>query len=341
MVAHHWHPIAPLSEEDRAIDLALQPLYGAWYVSQARLHESSAASLKAFNDRLIRRLSVETGIIERLYDVDRGTTEILVERGFVEDLVTRSSTDTEPARLIQVLKDHENALTLLMDCVSGQRQLTIGFIHELHTALTLHQDTFTAHDQFGGIHEIPLRRGVYKQWANNPRRSDGLIHEYCDPLQVAPEMERLLELYEGYTEIDPVLKAAWLHHRFTQIHPYQDGNGRVARALVTLVLLKEKILPIVIDRDARVQYLEALESADAGNLSPLANLFAEQERIVILQALSVEADEDAGKRPTVTSIVIGDVADKLRRRRQQKVEELSLVNGVAVSLRANTQEGYP
>lgn len=338
MVAHHWHPITSLSEEDGAIDLALQPLYAAWYVSQARLRESSAASLQAFNKRLIRRLSVETGILERLYDVDRGTTDILVERGFVEDLVARSSTDTEPARLIQVLKDHENAFSLLMDCVSGQRQLTVGFVHELHTALTLHQDTFTAHDQFGALHEIPLRRGIYKEWPNNPTRFDGLLHEFCPPLQVAPEMERLLEMYEGYAELDPVLTAAWLHHRFTQIHPYQDGNGRVARALVTLVLLKAGIPPIVIDRDARVQYLEALESADEGNLVLLARFFAEQERNVILQALSVEADEDAGRRPTVTSIVIADVADRLRKRRQQKVEELSQVNGVAVSLRANTQE---
>ena len=338
MIAHSWHPIAPLSEEDRAIDLALQPLYGAWYVSQARLRESSAASLQAFNERLIRRLSVETGILERLYDVDRGTTEILVERGFVEDLVTRSSTDTEPARLIQVLKDHENAFSLLMDCVNGQRELTIGFIHELHTALTLHQDTVTAHDQFGVIHEIPLRRGVYKEWPNNPTRTDGLIHEFCPPLQVAPEMDRLLGMYAEYAEYDPVLTAAWLHHRFAQIHPYQDGNGRVARALVTLVLLKAGIPPIVVDRDARVQYLGSLETADAGNLEPLAYFFAEQERNVILQALSVEADEDAGKRPTVTSIVIADVADKLRKRQQQKTEELSQVNSVAVSLRANAQE---
>src|SRR5664279_369963 len=105
MADYKWKPIEPLSEHDKAIDLAsIRPLYESWRASKQRLQESSPASLREFNERLIRRLSVETGILERLYDLDRGTTEALVAHGFAEELVTRSNTNIEPALLIDLLR---------------------------------------------------------------------------------------------------------------------------------------------------------------------------------------------------------------------------------------------
>lgn len=66
------------------------------------------------------------------------------------------------------------------------------------------------------------------------------------------ELDNLLTWYEGYTrDIDryhPLLTAAWLHHRFTQIHPFEDGNGRVVRALLTWHLVREDYLPVVVKR---------------------------------------------------------------------------------------------
>jgi hypothetical protein len=145
-----WTPIRPLSETERHIELAaMRPLYETWQISQERLRQSSLASLNQFTQRLIRRLSVETGILERLYDLDRGTTEALVAHGFVEDLVSRASTDIEPSRLIDILRDQEAAIGLVTDCVSRSRPLTKGVIHELHAMLTRHQDTTSAVDQFG------------------------------------------------------------------------------------------------------------------------------------------------------------------------------------------------
>jgi len=73
---YKWKPIEPLSDRDRKIDLAAtRPLYETWRASKGRLQQSSPLGLKEFNERLIRRLSVETGILERLYDLDMGTTE--------------------------------------------------------------------------------------------------------------------------------------------------------------------------------------------------------------------------------------------------------------------------
>ena len=82
-------PIEKLSERGGS-----QALYDAWRSTKSRLQ------LAEFNNRLTRRFSIETGILERLYDLDRGTTEALVATGFLEDLVSRKSTNIEPCQIM-------------------------------------------------------------------------------------------------------------------------------------------------------------------------------------------------------------------------------------------------
>ena len=338
MTGYAWKPIDPLSEKDRIIDLAsMRSLYDSWRAFKNRLPESSEGSFRTFNQRLIRRLSVETGILERLYDIDRGTTEALIATGFIEDLVSRSSTDIEPSRLIDILRDQEAAIQLVMDCITKNRPLTKSVIHELHVIITAHQEATTAIDQFGTQFEIPLLKGKFKEHPNNPRRPDGATHEYCPPLHVESEMDNLLKWFTEYESADPIIVAAWFHHRFTQIHPYQDGNGRLARVLTTLVLLRTQLLPLVIDRDLRIEYISALEQADANNLSPLAMLFARLERLTILQALSIDVDAEISEQQNLTSAVIAGLAGKFGKRRQSKFAELREVNTVALSLRSKAR----
>jgi hypothetical protein len=220
-----------------------------------------------------------------------------------------------------------------MDCVAKNRALSKGLMHELHTILTRHQDTTAAIDQFGMRHEIPLLKGQFKQQPNNPKRQDGTMHEYCPPIHVDSEVEDLLKWLSEYGNLDPIIVAAWFHHRFTQIHPYQDGNGRVARALTTLILPRADLLPLVVDRDLRVEYINALELADQTRLSALAEMFARLERNAILQALSVDADAEISHQKSLTSAVIGSLADKFGKRRIQKLADLRQVNSVALDLR--------
>ena len=339
MADYKWRQLEPLSDEDRGVDLGdMRPLYDTWHASRNRLQNSSKRNLGQFTQRLIRRLSIETGILERLYELDRGTTEALVTKGFAEELVTRSSTDIEPSRLIDILRDQEAAIQLVMDCVAGNRPMSTAVIHELHVILTRHQDTTSAVDQFGKSLDIPLLKGQYKQYENNPKRLDGSLHEYCPPVHVQSEMDRLLELVSGYRDEDPIIVTAWFHHRFTQVHPYQDGNGRVARAVTTLLLLQADLLPLVIDRDLRVEYIESLEQADGGELKPLASLFARLERNAILQALSVDADAEIEQHRRLTSAVIHSLAAKFNRRRQEKDATLRQANDVAVALRARARD---
>src|SRR3981081_2387866 len=122
MPDYAWRPIEPLSDSDPKLDLGVMtPLYDSWRTSKKRLQQISHSTLSDFNHRLIRRLSVETGILERLYDLDRGTTEALVAHGFAEEFVMRSNTNIEPALLIDLLRDQEAAIQLVIDCIAKRR----------------------------------------------------------------------------------------------------------------------------------------------------------------------------------------------------------------------------
>jgi hypothetical protein len=105
-------------------------------------------------------------------------------------------------------------------------------------------------------------------------------------------MERLLAMHAQHevVGIPMQIESAWLHHRFTEIHPYQDGNGRVARALASLVFIKAGWFAVVVARDGRARYIDALESADEGDLGPLVSFFVDVQRRSLFQATKVAAD---------------------------------------------------
>jgi len=73
---------------------------------------------------------------------------------------------------------------------------------------------------------------------------------------------------------NPVEIASFFHHRLVEIHPFIDGNGRVARLLTNLYLLKKGYPPIVLKEEDRKKYYDCLKAADAGNLKPFANFIA-------------------------------------------------------------------
>jgi len=109
---------------------------------------------------------------------------------------------------------------------------------------------------------------------------------------VASEMDRLIHLHDEHAHagVPAHIAAAWLHRAFTQIHPFQDGNGRVARALASLVFIKGGFFPLVVNRDDRARYIEALEAADAGILERLSGLFAQIQKRSLTGAISHAAD---------------------------------------------------
>lgn len=72
----------------------------------------------------------------------------------------------------------------------------------------------------------------------------------------------------------PIERLAQVHARFEHVHPFLDGNGRVGRLLLNLVLARLGYAPAIIQKRERPRYLQALRAADSGNVGPLAELIA-------------------------------------------------------------------
>ena len=250
-----------------------------------------------------------------------------MREGIAADYIERSSTNKEPSELVRILRDHEESIESVNYWIEQSRPLNKTFILSLHTQILNSQDTHTAVNQFGDRFEATLRKGEFKNQPNNPTRSDGSVHEYCPPEQVESEIDNLLSLYrrQDNENCHPLLLAAWLHHRFEQIHPFQDGNGRVGRAILTWHLVKNGFFPIVISRDDRTEYIDALEQADAGNLAHLINLFVNLEKDVILRALS-PGDGD------MVDEVVDSIIERVGLRQASDSRRMSHVNEVAVKL---------
>ena len=320
MTFYHWQPIEDLPYSwQELVSTDLASLASIWKDQSKRLQQSDA--LKQFNERLCREWAIETGVIENLYSIDRGITQVLIEKGIEASLIPHGTTDKPVELVIPILKDQEEALEGLFDFVKQQRTLSTSYIKQLHQVFTRHQETVPAINGIGRPTEVPLLRGEWKKWPNNPNRPDGTIHEYCPPEHVAAEMDQLIEMHERHTHesISPEVQAAWLHHRFTQIHPFQDGNGRVARALASLIFLRAGWFPLVINRDIREEYIRALEHADQGELQSLIGLFTRIQKKAFVTAFSISEDVLRGREPLQQ--MISAAAERLRARAEMKIQE--------------------
>lgn len=328
-----WSPIEPLDMAALDVDFTeIDDLNLQWLEVKSRVEESDPQAYDQFNEELFRSWAIETGIIEGIYDLDRGITRTLVERGFFSEYVERNSTNKSPDDLIRILRDHRDAIASIHGWITESRPLTAWFMRALHQSITRNQPTYQAMNQFGRMFEAELRRGEFKKLPNNPTRPDGEVHEYCPPEQVESELDNLIDwYYEHESAYHTLAVGAWLHHRFTQIHPFADGNGRVVRALLTWHLVKSGFLPVVVTRDSRSEYIDALERADAGDLSPFARLLVKLERQTLLGALSVQR----GRAPSVNTIdeVIGFIADGVQKKKKAEDEALRSVQRTAVALR--------
>ena len=269
---------------------------------------------------MVRWWSIETGVIERVFDISLGVTQILIEQGFAASLIPHGESDKPADEVIQILKDHESSIDMVMDVVGGVRKLTVGWIKELHAMICAHQETADAVTQAGQHVRVPLPRGTYKMRPNSPRRPDGSIHQYCPPEHVAAEMERLVAIYDQLPADQPEVRSAWMHHAFTSIHPFEDGNGRVARALASIDFIRAGMFPLLIDRtDKHSEYIPALERADAGELGKLIEFFYKREERVALRAISL-GETAVEQSSGMDKILEAANAKIVQRKTGQKVE---------------------
>ena len=256
MMSRQWRPIAPLAaqpDHDFSADDNLR---------QQRLDRRSDAENAALT-ALHRSWAIETGIIDGLYWLDETQTRTLIEQGIEPSAIPVAGIGRDPGNLLAILLDHQDAIDAIYREIRNGRSINRSAIRQLHQTLVAHQPTYRAMNQFGQWFDATLRAGAFKTMPNNPTEPEGVVHQYCPPVHVESEVDNLLTWYADYNaqpDVNhPVLVAAWLHHRFVQIHPFADGNGRVTRALVTWHLIQHDYLPIVVTRGDRGDYIDALE----------------------------------------------------------------------------------
>ena len=331
-----WQPISPLADSRFSTNGALAAVDALRHEWEAGWRTFSPEERIAIRQRSLRRLAIETGIIERLYDIDWGLTLNLVAEGFARDVVERHGGQLDD-RTRLTLEAQRDSLNMVLDFVSDGRNLSPSFIKELHAAITRTQDSYEARDALGRAASVRLDHGAWKTQPNHVLLSDGRLLEYCPPEHVASEIERLVELHRENESHGhhPIICAAWLHHRFVQIHPFSDGNGRVARALVLLVLQKHHFAPLVVDRFHRDKYILALNDAKAGDLAPLIRLFANLESAALANELERPAELERG---TSTEIArsLADQLKGLRRAQESKRSEQLRLRAIAVSKHIET-----
>lgn len=325
---HRWHPIRDYEVDPATLEHGeLAALAKVWHEERERLADSDA--LPKFNDKLRREWAIETGLIERVYDFNRGVTEILIEHGIDAALIPHGPGPT-PETVASMIRDHEAAIDYIFAFVKDERPLSTSYVKELHALLTQNQEETEGRDQFGNRVPIPLLKGAYKRKPNSPMGRSGAVHEYCPPEQVASQMDTLIEMHRHHVGVAPEVEAAWLHHRFTQIHPFQDGNGRVARALATLVLVKAVRFPLVVRSANKSTYLDALESADLGDLKPLIAFFSEIQRREFVRALGLSRDVG---RLVIAEDLIRSTRKELEHRRDALLAEWTTAKDRAEELR--------
>lgn len=334
----NYQRIQPFPEPGAFDFPELRALSSVWNERRAALEGDGA--YKEFIKKLQREWAIETGIIERLYTWDRGVTEVLIEHGIESSMIAHhGGISQRDAEHIQALiNDQLGIVEGLFGYIKGEEPLTEHFIRGLQAQFTAHQEYTEAVTESGEVIRVRLRRGEYKVLPNNPRRPDGEAHPYCPPELTKEEMEGLIRMYRAADATHaPEVKAAWLHHRFTQIHPFQDGNGRVARALASLVFLREGLFPLVVRESDRREYIGALEAADACELGPLITFFARRQRDAVLKALGLEQQVQQSK---YAEQIIASALELLRHRFSREQHNVSAVYGHAAKLFERAEERF-
>jgi len=333
-----WSPITDLPDdwESSLRNPQTTALVQAWHEQAGELREQEL--YKEFLAKLQRQWAIETGVLEGLYTISEGATLALIEKGLDASLISHGDTDDSPENVFAKIRDQHHAIMGLYQFISGNRELGTSYVKELHCVLTAHQETYTGRDTLGNLVTRELPKGEWKKLKNNVEHPDGTVFEYCPPEHVEHEMDNMIAMHRNHDSLDvpPDVEAAWLHHRFTLIHPFTDGNGRVARCLATLVLLKANWLPLVIDRKDRESYIAALRSADVGNLKPLVDLFGTLQRKSILEALSISEQviHEAAKLQGILSAAKA----KFAKRREAHTELISRAFRTADSLQVMTRQ---
>ncbi len=155
-------------------------------------------------------------------------------------------------------KNHVEALEFLYKLVDNKKEI--------------------AEEDVLNIHKLVLEK-IDKEFAGKYRDRqvyiEGTVHVPPPAKNVPKLMKKIVEeLNNKDQKIKAIVSASKIHYMITNIHPFIDGNGRVARLLLNLRLMRAGFPPAVLRKNERTSYYSALEKADEKDYYPITTLIA-------------------------------------------------------------------
>ncbi len=174
---------------------------------------------------------------------------------------------------------HNEAIKYIEDVIRQKRPLTENFIRELHQLILKEPYEVDAITPDGKPARRTINIGAYKTVPNHVKTKTGEIFYFATPEETPAKMNDLMAWYSNNinnNDLHPVLFATEFHYKFICIHPFDDGNGRIARLLMNFILMQKGYPPAIIKTEEKYDYFAALQQADAGQLEFFFNYICEQ-----------------------------------------------------------------
>lgn len=185
---------------------------------------------------------------------------------------------------LEEMKAHNVCLKMIQEeAADAHMPLTETFIRQLHH--TLLREDYTLYRQLpdGATTSYVIHAGIYKTRPNSVITVTGERFEYASPEETPALMTDLVEWYNAEEQkgaLSPIELATVLHYRYIRIHPFEDGNGRIARLLVNYILTRHHYPMIVVKSHDKDRYLTALNRCDVQvGSTPSMGAHAELEQL--------------------------------------------------------------
>lgn len=233
-------------------------------------------------------------------------------------------------RELEEMKGHDVALIKIKEeAADTERPLTEQFIKELNEIILVRPFWKEAITADGQSTRRQIKVGEYKAYPNSVVQSNGEIFEYASPQDTPIQMAELVQWYNTEAvkgESSAIELAALLHYRYIRIHPFDDGNGRVARLLVNYVLYRNDLPPVIIKTDDKKNYLRVLQQADAGDLQAFVDYMISQLAwsidlsIKAAKGENIEEQDDWEKQLTLLKKGLGDKSGNVIKKSEESVK---------------------
>lgn len=192
-----------------------------------------------------------------------GQTEVLLLFGEV--------IGNAPMRDFEEMKAHNLCLNLMIEEALSGKPLTEAFIRQLHKVMLREDYEVPVKSPSGVMTSYTVHSGTYKTRPNSVKTPAGIMFYYATSEETPALMSDLVKWYNdavASNEYSPIELAAIFHYRYIRIHPFEDGNGRIARLLVNFILKQHGWPMLVVKTKNKASYLAALTQADA-NVGPV------------------------------------------------------------------------